>query len=165
MQKGMTFALLVVGIAMIFAAGCTSKNTSVATTPITTITGDQAAMNKMVLMNNYLSPLMTSFGNAMQSGNYTTARSSAVSIKEYIDENLPEMRQLANETTSQQTVTQEYVWGLEDLQSGMNAVIPALDDYNSGNTTGGTPLLTAAGLDIQNATQYFQNINADLTPG
>ena len=102
-----------------------------APTPAPTLSsGDQAAINKMVEMNNYLSPLMTTFSNAAQSGDYATERSTAVSINDYIGENLPEMTQLASSATTQQAVTQEYVSSLEDLQTGMNEVIHAIDDYN-----------------------------------
>ncbi len=136
-----------------------------APTPAPTLSsGDQAAINKMVEMNNYLSPLMTTFSNAAQSGDYATERSTAVSINDYIGENLPEMTQLASSATTQQAVTQEYVSSLEDLQTGMNEVIHAIDDYNSGDTAGATTLMNAAAQNIQDGTQHLQNVNADLTP-
>jgi hypothetical protein len=118
---------------------------------------DNAAANKQTEMLTYISPLMKTTGSAMTSGDYATARENAVTLRDYIDQNQPEMQQLATNANTIQPAAQEFVLALTNLRAGADDIVKGVDDYNSGDTTDATTIWnTGTGL-MQSANSHLQN--------
>jgi hypothetical protein len=127
-----------------------------------TSNGDQAAINKMSEMNNWMSPTVSVIGDSLSSGEYTKAGLNAVLLRNYIDQNLPTMQQLANSATTKKAAAQEYLLYLNDLRSASNKVAQATDKYNAGNYEDSTNIILSGMTDLDNAKAHLTKSTALL---
>lgn len=123
------------------------------TTPITPPTrttshsstdGDQAAVAKMTEMVTWMQPTMEMIGDSATSGDYLKMGLNAALLRSYIDNNLPEMRRLANSATTKKAGALEFVACLEDLRTSTDLIVQAVDEYNAGYINQATDLLLEA---------------------
>ncbi|HNX18560.1 MAG TPA: DUF5362 family protein [Methanoregula sp.] len=115
------------------------------------LNGDQAAIKKMSEMNDWMLPTVSVIGDSLTSGAYSKAGINAALLRNYIDQNLPTMQQLANDATTKKAAAQEYVLYLNDVRSASNKVVQAVDKYNAGDYDGSTSIVTSGMTDLDNA--------------
>jgi len=137
-------AALIVGIVLM--SGCSSTEPSTA--------GDQVAIDKMSSMITEIKPTSLVIVAASRELDFVKWRRNEVLLRDYIDKNLPEMRQLANGATTQKAAALEFVAFLEDRLSASDKTVMAIDKYNSGDYTGYNRIMESAILDVENATAH-----------
>jgi len=131
-------------------------------TTISTTGGDQAAINKMIEMNDWMAPTMQVIGDSASSGDYLKMGLNALLLEKYINKNLPEMRQLANGASSKKAAALEYVSALEDIRTSADLAVQATDKYNSGDIDGATQLLLEGNSYTTKASAHLRTSNALL---
>lgn len=162
MKKWMIIGILaVLVIGMVLISGCTSSNSQSAA-PSSSPSGDQAAVAKMSEMNNWMSPTIQVIGDSATSGDYTKMGLNSALLKRYIDQNLPEMRQLAASATTKKAAAQEYVAFLEDLRTSSDLGVQATDKYNSGDISGSTNAMNAGSKYLDQASTHMKQAMALL---
>jgi hypothetical protein len=131
-----------------------SQTTSISSS--TSTNADSAAHNKMVQMFTWTAAKRIGIGELLTNGEYTTAGDQAVLMREYIDNNLPEMRQLANGATTNKVASQEFVLYLEDLRNASNYVILTLDAFDSKNYESASSYANSGKLYFKNADEHVK---------
>ncbi|MFA5347227.1 MAG: zinc ribbon domain-containing protein [Methanoregula sp.] len=116
---------------------------------------DVAVLNKMSEMSNWMTPTMETIADSLTYGEYTKAGLNAVLLRTYIDQNLPEMRQLANGATTKKAAAQEFVLFLEDMRSASNKVVQCVDAFNSRDYTTATNYAESGTIDTNNAKAHL----------
>jgi hypothetical protein len=111
-------------------------------------------------MNAWMTPPLEAFGDAAGSQDTVKIRINAVLLRAYIDQNLPEMRQLAAGATTKKSAAQEYIAFLEDVRTGSDLWIQAIDKINSGDIDGGTDLVFEGNTYLEKAQAHILRVNA-----
>jgi hypothetical protein len=127
---------------------------------VSSVSGDTAALAKMSEMNAWMTPPLEAFGDAAGSQDTVKIRINAVLLRAYIDQNLPEMRQLAAGATTKKSAAQEYIAFLEDVRTGSDLWIQAIDKINSGDIDGGTDLVFEGNTYLEKAQAHILRVNA-----
>jgi len=181
--------LIFIFVVLILAAGCSSISNTPATSPPsassasptsyssnvpgpaatpsqTTILSqaDQAVYAKMTTMLSYTVPLEKDVGYSAESQNYTTARQNAVALRDYIDQNLPELQQLANNASLEKPAAQEAVLGFMDLRSGEDDFAKGIDYMNAGDISNANTMITNATKLVLESTTHFHNAETLASP-
>ena len=78
-----------------------------------------------------IGPLVHSFGEAMEKGDYPRAHEMATTICTYIDKVHPGIRESAGISGTAQPALEELASGLEELRAGATDTLMWIDDYNS----------------------------------
>gem|GEM_PF-3850589 len=74
-------------------------------------------------------PLIQSFGDAMDKGDYTKAHEVATTLCTYIDKVLPGIRESAKIPGTTQPALDELIGGLEELRTGGEDTIAWIEEY------------------------------------
>lgn len=117
--------------------------------------GDQAVLNKIIEMNNWMLPTIQVIGDSATSGDYIKMGLNAALLRQYIDKNIPEMKRLAEGATSKKAAAQEYIAFLENLRTSADLSLQATDKYNSGDIEGSTLSLNEGKSYIDQAMSHF----------
>jgi hypothetical protein len=144
------------------AAASTVVESSPKPTTITSISGDKAALDKMSEMNTWMSPTVSIIGDSLTNGDYLKAGLNAVLLRNYIDQSLPEMKQLVNGAGTKKAAAQEYVLYLNDVRSAADKVVRSADKYNAGDYEGSTSLSYSGITDLNNAQAHLSRSTALL---
>ena len=83
-------------------------------------------------------------------------------MRTYIDQNLPEMRQLAAGATTKKSAAQEYVAFLEDLRTEEDLYVQAVDKINSGDIDGATVLVFESNTYVEKVALHYEKVIALL---
>jgi len=139
-----------------------SSGTSSSVNSIHTVSpgGDQAAVAKMTEMTTWMQPTIEVIGESATSQDMLKMGINAALLRRYIDQNLPEMRQLAAGATTKKSAAQEYVAFLEDLRTSSDMGVRAADKYNSGDINGSSDLLLEGVTYIEKASAHLQQSTA-----
>ena len=122
------------------------------------VDGDQAAIDKMTKMEMWINPAMQRVVTSGYSGNYTKMGQNAVLLRDYIDNNLPEMAQLANGATTKKYGAQEYVLFLKDIRTAADLTAQAADKHNSGDINEYTALTLKTNIYLDLAQMHLDKI-------
>ncbi|MEN6442848.1 MAG: hypothetical protein ABFC71_03755 [Methanoregula sp.] len=144
------------------AAASTVIESNPKPTTITTISGEKAALDKMSEMNTWMSPTVRIIGDSLTNGDYLKAGLNAVLLRNYIDQNLPEMKQLTNGAGTKKAAAQEYILYLNDVRSAADKVVLSVDKYNAGDHDGSTSLSYSGITDLNNAQVHLSRSTALL---
>ncbi len=125
---------------------------------------DQAAYVKMITMLSYTVPLEEDVGYSAESQNFTTARQNAVALRDYIDQNLPELQQLANNASLEKPAAQEAILGFMDLRGGEDDFAKGIDYMNAGNISNANTMITNATKLVLESTTHFHNAETMASP-
>ena len=126
------------------------------------LVGIQQHLLKITEMDTWIKPTLQVFTDVLNSNDKVKIRIHAALSITYIDQNLPEMKQLAAGATTKKSAAQEYVAFLEDLRTASDLCVQAVDKYNSGDINGSTDLILEFDSYIIKATAHNQNVNALL---
>ena len=141
-----------------------SINTPATTTPsspaVSSNSGDQAAIAKISEMRNWMMPYMNAIAESLMAHDIIKSGSYAAILRNYIDQNLPEMRQLAEGATTKKAAAREFVAALEDLRTSYDLVVQATNKYNSGDFDGSTSLTYEANDYLNKAAPHLKQYNA-----
>jgi tetratricopeptide (TPR) repeat protein len=105
-------------------------------TSSSTQSGDQLALEKLVEMSNWITHTMGAISEDLTSGEFYKAGFKAIHLKNYIDLNLPEMRQLAEGAVKSKTALLEFIGHLEDNLCYADFVVQGADKQGSGDFVG-----------------------------
>ena len=153
----------IIGYAVLGASSPNPPRTTYATqSAVSSMSGDTAALAKMTEMDTWIKPTLQVFTDVLNSNDKVKIRIHAALLRTYIDQNLPEMKQLAAGATTKKSAAQEYVAFLEDLRTASDLCVQAVDKYNSGDINGSTDLILEFDSYIIKATAHNQNVNALL---
>jgi hypothetical protein len=151
----------IIGYAVLGASSSNPPRTTYATqSAVTSVSGDTAALAKMTEMNAWMTPPLQVFGDAAGSQDTVKIRINAALLRTYIDQNLPEMRQLAAGATTKKSAAQEYIAFLEDLRTALDLYVQAVDKINSGDIDGGTDLVFEGNTYLEKAQGHILQVNA-----
>jgi hypothetical protein len=150
----------IIGYAVLGASYSNPPQTTYATqSVVSSMSGDAAALAKMTEMDAWISPTLQDFADA----EYTVKiRFNAALLRTYIDQNLPEMRQLAAGATTKKSAAQEYIAFLEDVRTASDLYVQAVDKDNSGDIDGGTDLWLEGDTYLDKATVHYYKVKALL---
>jgi hypothetical protein len=156
--------IIIVGIIGYAGSGASSANPPQTTyapqSAASPMSGDTAALAKMSEMNAWMTPPLEAFGDAAGSQDTVKIRINAVLLRTYIDQNLPEMRQLAAGATTKRSAVQEYIAVLEDVRTASDLYVQAVDKINSGDIDGGTDLVFEGNTYLEKAQAHILKVNA-----
>jgi hypothetical protein len=124
--------------------------------------GDQAVMEKIKRMCELIPPTPQVISDAAISGDYFKMGLNAALLKMYLDNNLPEMKQLAEKATTKKTIAQEFISMLENLRTSSDLTMKATDKYNSGNINEAIQLMGKVKEFNRIATEHLNQTNALL---
>ena len=124
--------------------------------------GDEAALDKMIEMLTWIAPGLHVIGIYYEDRDYVSMGLNAAFLRDYIDKNLPEMRQLANGATTKKAAALEFVAYLEDLRTASDQSVQAADKYNSGDFAGGNATLNEVTNYMNKATAHNERSAALL---
>jgi len=150
----------IIGYAVLGASSPNPPRTTYATqSAVSSMSGDTAALAKMTDMDAWISPTLQDFADA---GYTVKIRFNAALLRTYIDQNLPEMRQLAAGATTKKSAAQEYIAFLEDVLTASDLYVQAVDKDNSGDIDGGTDLWFEGDTYLDKATVHYYKVKALL---
>ncbi len=88
-------AVLIIGMVLMSGCANTGSTSTTSASQYASVNGDKAALSKMTEMNKWMKPTTEVIGDSAISGDYLKMGINAVLLRKYIDQNSPEMRQLA----------------------------------------------------------------------
>jgi len=148
----------IIGYAGLGASYSNPPRTTYATqSAVSKVSGDTAALAKMTEMDAWISLTAQDFADAEDT---VKIRFNAALMRTYIDQNLPEMRQLAAGATTKKSAAQEYIAFLEDERTASDLFVQAVDKYNSGDIDGGTDLWFEGNTYVEKAQAHILQVNA-----
>jgi hypothetical protein len=158
MKKIIFFILL---LAALITAGCFSGTV---TTPIATPTQDmdQAPLNKMYEMSAFVTSTDGNIADNLAGHSYVTARKNAILQRDYIDKNLPEMKQLANSATSKKAALLEFIEYLVVSRDASDKVAQIGDDVFSEGGTNLNSALEPVLWDLDQANVHLEQVKVLL---
>lgn len=159
MKKYLEIFLIFLCITAILATGCTNTS-STSAVPLSPISGDQASIDKMKEMSTWITPTMGAITDSLVNKDFSMAGINGAQMRSYIDKNLPEMNQLANNATTKKAASLEFVAYLEDLRSASDKLVQVADKYNSGNFTDLSALLKSSTQDLNSAAAHISRAKA-----
>ena len=156
-------ASLVIG--MVLMGGCTSTG-STSATPVSSTDGNKAALSKMSETLHGMKIYTDGMTEGLHNNDMVKAGYYSVLLRNYIDENLPKARQLADGATTEnvKASAREHVAYLEDLRAAANLFAQAADESKSGYFNGEIASLNTARTYLDKANAHLNQSVALLTP-
>jgi hypothetical protein len=151
----------IIGYAVLGASYSNPPQTTYAPqSAVSSMSGDTAVLAKMTEMDAWMTPTLQAIADVQ--ADTVKIRFNAVLLITYIDQNLPEMRQLAAGATTKKSAAQEYIAFLEDLRTAYYLNVQSVDTYNSGDTDGSTDLWLEGITYEEKALVHYEKVKALL---
>ena len=153
----------IIGYAVLGASSSNPPQTTYATqSAVSSMSGDTAALAKITEMDAWMASTYQAYANAADSQDTVKNRKYFFLVRTYIDQNLPEMRQLAAGATTKKSAAHEYVATLEDVRTASDLYVQALDTYNSGDIDGYDDLLFEGDTYLEKSLVHWEKVKALL---
>jgi hypothetical protein len=126
---------------------------------IQTYMGDQAVMEKIKEIIEWIPPTSEFIGNAAKSGDYLKMGINSALLRMYIDKNLPEMKQLVKRAVKRRKIAKEFIAMLEDLRAQQDFNVKAVDKYHAHEIDEGIQLLNKGREYSIKAMEHLNRVN------
>ncbi len=151
----------IIGYAVLGASYSNPPQTTYAPqSAVFSMSGDTAALAKMTEMDAWMTPPIQAVSYGFTQWDTAKIRINAALLRTYIDQNLPEMRQLAAGATTKKSAAQEYIAFLEDLRTASDLCVQAVDKENSGDFYGSDDFYFKCEDYYYDALAHSQQVNA-----